>query len=422
LSGSEIFVYAWLIPRSLIMVEITFSYIHDSEHDERIWAAFMEEFCAEYGVKVHPKRMAWDTAWADLFSYTSLGHSPQVSHVGNTWISSLVRMNALRPFKPEEIADMGEAQDFMVPNWEMGTFPGDKRIWAIPWTGWIHVVCYRKDLLEQAGIDPSRAFGTIEAIKATVECLVDSSLEIPWLNAQLPRSYRDLLHIASSWVWAAGGDFIDKDGTKALFNSPHAIDGLKSWLDIYRAVPVPYKKLSLEETFDLFKAGRAAAVLANIHTANVFMDMQENPAVRDNLGVASVTDVPWTGGGSFVIWDDLRGNPTQEHAAVELVKFLSSKEINLRYRREARGMPSRMSALEETYPLDNPAHDAVMLAAKKGRTYYNMPIWRRIEYQLSEQIGAAVSDATKDPSLDSAGILHAHLDPLAERLSTTLGH
>jgi multiple sugar transport system substrate-binding protein len=404
------------------MVEITFSYIHDFEHDEQIWAGFMEEFCEKHGVKVHLKGMIWDAAWADLFSYTSLGHSPHVSHVGNTWISSLVRMNALRPFKPEEIAAMGGAQGFMSPNWEMGILSGDKRVWAIPWTGWIHVICYRKDLLEQVGIDPEGAFGTIGAAKTTIERLVGSSLEIPWLNAQLPNSYRDLLHIAASWVWAAGGDFIDKDGMKALFNSPQSIDGLKHWLDMYRAVPEAYKKLSLKETFDLFAEGRVAAVLADIHGANIFMDMQTNPVVRDNLGVASVTDVPWTGGGSLVIWDDLRGNPAQEHAAVELVKFLSSKEINLRYRREAGGMPSRMDALNEIYPPGNPAREAVMLAATKGRIYYNMPIWRRIEYQLSEQMRAAVVDATENLSADSASILCAYLDPLAHRLSITLGH
>lgn len=404
------------------MVEIEFSYIHDFERDAQVWSSFMDEFGAQHGIKVHLRPMVWDTAWAELFSFTSNAKGPQVSHIGNTWVSSLARMNVLRAFKPDEIAEVGGAWDFITPNWETGMLPGDRRVWAIPWTAWIYLICYRKDLLEQVGIDPTDAFGTIKANKETVERLTSSSLEIPWLNAQLPVSSRDLLHIAASWVWAAGGDFVDKKATKALFNSPQALDGLKDWLDIYRIVPEAYKKLTQRETFDLFRAGRVAAVLANIGGANALINTQDNFAMRNNLGVASVTETPWTGGGGFVVWDHVRGNSQQEHAAVELVKFLSSKEINLRYWRETGGTPSRMDALREIYSPGNPAREAVMLAATNGRGYYNISVWRRIEQQLSEEIGAIMHDAAENPSLDSVQILRKHLDPLAKRVDTTLGN
>jgi ABC-type glycerol-3-phosphate transport system substrate-binding protein len=117
----------------------------------------------------------------------------------------------------------------------------------------------------------------------------------------------------------------------------------------------------------------------------------------------------------------VRGNPHQEHAALALVKFLSSKEINLRYHQETDSMPARIDALDEIYAGGNPARDAVMLAATKGRGYYNVPIWRRIEQQLSEEIGAIIRDTAENPSVESVDILRKHLDPLAERVSSTLG-
>ncbi len=402
------------------MLEIEYSYIRDFRGDDAIWPDIMEEFRAQYGVQVRLRSMTWDTAWVELFSFGSNDKGPHVSHIGNTWVSSLARMNVLRPFKPEEIANVGGAWDFIAPNWETGILPGDKRIWALPWTAWIYVICYRKDLLEQVGIDPVEAFGTIKTTRETVKRLAASSLEIPWLNAQLPVSYRDLLHIAASWIWAAGGDFFDRNGTKALFNSGPAIEGLKDWLEIYRAVREPHKKLTQQETFDLFRAGKAAAVLADIRTTNGLIDMQDNPTVRDNLGVASVTDVPWTGGGSFVVWDHVRSNLLQEKASVDLVRFLASKEINMRYRLASGNMPSRMDALHEVYAPGNPARDAVMLAATKGRGYYNIPIWRRIEQQLSEEMGGVIHDTVADLSMDPVVKLHAHLDSLAERVNNTL--
>lgn len=404
------------------MMEIEFSYIRDVNHDERIWAAFMDEFRIRHGINVRLRQLTWDTAWVQLFSFTTNDKGPHVSHIGNTWVSSLARMNVLRPFKPDEIASVGGAWDFIAPNWETGMLPDDKRVWAIPWTAWIYVICYRKDLLEQAGIDPAHAFGTVRTVSETVQHLVASSIKIPWLNTQLPVSYRDLLHMAASWIWAAGGDFIDKEAKKVLFNSPQSIEGLKDWLDIYRAVPTAYKKLSQKETFDLFGAGRAAAVLASIRGANAFINGDDHPIVQNNLGIASVTETPWTGGGSLIVWDHVRSKPQHEHAAVELVKFLASKEINLRYHHESGSLPSRMDALHKVYPHDNPAHEAVMLAASKGRGYYNVPIWRRIEQQLSEEIGAIMRDVAKNPSADSVDILHGHLDPLAERVAAALGN
>ena len=83
-------------------------------------------------------------------------------------------------------------------------------------------------------------------------------------------------------------------------------------------------------------------------------------------------------------------------------------------------MPARVDALEEIYPIGNPLHEPIELAAHKGRAYYNIPLWRRIEFQLSQALGAVVKEAHENPSADSAGILRAQLEPLARRLNVTL--
>lgn len=399
------------------MVEIEFSYIWDNANDERLWAEFMDEFGAKHGVKVHVREpMTWDNAWAELFSYASLGKAPHISHIGSSWINSLARLNVLRPFKPDELSAIGGSWDFSTPNWDAGVLADDKRIWAIPWTTWTYVICYRKDLLEQVGIDPTSAFINIKTISETLHTLNASALDIPWLNPQLPVSYRDLLHVAASWIWAAGGDFTDKDGRTVTFNHTEAIQGLKYWLETYRAVHPAYKTLSQPEIFDLFRQGHAAAVLANIHGANTFIDEDSAPVVREHIGVAPISQTPWTGGGSFVVWQHTRNNPQQEHAAIELVKFLACKSINIRYHNATNSMPSRIDALKHVYPDGNLIRDTIMQTATKGRHYYNTPLWRRIEQQLCEALGAIVNEQLNNPTANSETLLHQHLDPLARRL------
>ena len=404
------------------MVEIDFSYILDYPNNRPVWQMLMDEFGTSHDVKVHLHEMTWDTAWADLFSYTSLRQGLQVSHIGNTWVGGLARMNVLRPFKQDEILAMGGPKVFLSPNWESGLLPDDKRLFAIPWTGWIYVICYRKDLLERAGINGSSGFGSLAATHKTIERLVASNLEIPWLNPEIPVAFRDLLHIAASWVWAAGGDFINYEGTRALFNSPQALRGLKEWLDLYRAVPGPYKQLSSAGTIDLFRQGRVAAVLTNINIAHQLVNSQDDPAMRENLGIATVTDVPWTGGGSLVIWENVTGSPRlQEQAAVDLVTFLASKDINLRYQQAVGSMPSRLDALEQAYPVGHPLRAAVMQAARNGRGYHSVAAWRRVEALLSDELGAVVKEVMEDTAADPEKVLQTHLDPLAERLRIMLG-
>ena len=403
------------------MVEIVFSYIQDYPNNELAWQTLVDEFSAQHKVKIHLHKMLWDTAWSELFGYASQVKGPHVSHIGNTWVGGLARMNALRPFKQDEVIASGGAPAFIRANWESGLLMEDNRVWAIPWTGWIYAICYRKDLLAKAGIDPSTAFGTINTLDGTIGRLVASNLEIPWLNPEVPVAFRDLLHIAASWIWAAGGDFINYEGTKVLFNSPEAMRGLKEWLDTYRAVPEAFKRLTSTQTIDLFRQGKAAAVLANIYSAHSLVGMQDNPEVRENLGIASVTDVPWTGGGSLVIWQHVTSSPRQqEQAAVDFVKFLGSRSVNVRYHRDVNSMPSRVDALNEIYLEGNPLRGAVMQAARNGRGYHSVSIWRRVESQLSDELGAVVKEVTENPSADPESVLHAHLDPLAERLNVTL--
>src|SRR5688572_315921 len=404
------------------MIEIKLSYIYNFEQDEQLLAELLDEFGAQHGIKVQLQRMTWGTAWADLFTIASNGAGADVSHIGSTWVSSLAKMNALRAFKPTEVAEMGTPMTFMEPARQSTRLFEDERVWSIPWTCWIYVVCYRKDLLKKAGIDVSRAFGMIQAFSETLTTLKNSSLEIPWLNQYNPESYTDLLHLAASWIWAAGGDFIDGSGTKVIFDSPQAIQGLIGWLDTFRKVPNEYRNLPRLEARKLFVEGGAAGLLCDINIANSIIATEKNTLIQENLGITSLTHVPWTGGGNFVIWDHTRGHPGVEKASLELIKFLVSKESNLRWMHAAGQMPARIDALEESYPQGHPLHNAIMLAAQQGRAYVNVPLWRRIEYQLGQELGAVLQEANDNPSADSGTILRTHMESLARRLNITLGN
>ena len=83
-------------------------------------------------------------------------------------------------------------------------------------------------------------------------------------------------------------------------------------------------------------------------------------------------------------------------------------------------MPSRLDALEQAYPVGHPLREAVMQAARNGRGYHSVSVWRRVEALLSDELGAIVKEVTENTAADPEKVLHAHLDPLAERLRIML--
>ncbi len=404
------------------MIELELSTIPDSENDTQTLTRLVEEFGAKFGTKVRLRNMTWNVAWTDLLTIASQGKGPDVSHIGGTWVSSLVAMNALRPFKPHEIQSMGGPAAFMAPTWQSGVVVGDERVWAIPWTGYIYVICYRKDLLASTGIDETHAFGTPDALIATLKRLQSSSLEIPWLNPYIPPPYTDLLHMASSWVWANGGQLIADDGKKALFAEPPAIRGLTQWLDSHRTVAQAWQQLGTGECVTLFAEGRAAAVQTDIRTADSFIAGQASEVVRQNLGVATITQTPWCGGGSFVIWRHIQGMTERERLVVELVKFLTSAENETLWAREVQSMPAHREALAAIYTDDHPLKSAVEQASLHGHTYPTVSLWRRLEHQMAQALGALVNEAFDNPAVDSEILIRQRMEPLAERINLMFGN
>lgn len=399
------------------MIELELSTIPDSDLDLQVLTRLANEFGEANHVRVRISPMTWANAWTDLLTIASHGRGPDISHIGGSWTSSLIMMNALRPFLPSELEQLGGASAFMQPTWLSTRLAGDDKCYAIPWTGYIYVICYRRDMLKQAGIDEATAFGSIDALSATIKKLSQSSLEIPWLNPPIVAPYNDYLHMAASWVWGAGGQFIDDSGTRLVFDSEETIRGVTAWLDTHLAVRAEHVDIDTIGGLDLFAQGKVAAILTDIRNADSFFARENLPFALEDLGVATLTEVPWCGGGNFVVWNHTRGEPEREKAAVGLVQFLNNRENQLLWANVVKSMPARLDVLEEIYQPGHPLRDAIMLAARRGLPYTSVPLWRRVEYQLAMALGGILDEARQNPGKEPSQIVRDSLEPLARRLN-----
>jgi multiple sugar transport system substrate-binding protein len=229
------------------------------------------------------------------------------------------------------------------------------------------------------------------------------------------------MHTAASWVWGAGGGFISDDGKRVLFNHPKSLAGLASFYSLYREMAPQARGLETTDAVNLFSGGQAAILIASCDEIQILGKGTANPLVLANMGTALPTGIPWFGGGNLVVWRHAREHPEREKAAVALVQYLSSQKAQMRRAEIDSTLPARLDALTDLKLKPESLNRTFQQAVKTGRPYRAVPLWRRIEYQLGQELVLIREEVMGDPQANIEEILHRHLDPLARRMDLTLG-
>jgi len=401
------------------MTAIDFSFIPDSDADFQNMTQLMADFKRETGLEVNLIRMEWGDAWQKLISIATKGTGADVSHVGSTWVSSLIVMDSLRPISRQIVSRIGGEQVFVHSAWAQVVSPEDRDVYGVPISTYSYVVAYRKDLLAQAGLHSGSAFATPAALEATVQKLdALKAAEHTWLMPIVPHPFNDIVHMAASWVWSSGGHFIDNRGKQVLFNSPATLAGLKSYLSLLRRGP-KLEYLGQNTCMDMLLNGKAAAVITDARAVLAALK-NKSPNIA-NIGAASLMGIPWTGGGSVVVWRHTYGYPERLEASFKLVEFLSRKQTMLEFAHSSQVLPSRTDALDELLPPDHVLRAVMLQLVSTGRSYRPIPLWHRIEYQFGEELGAVAKELAKNPKADLDSAVTNAMNSITERLNLTLG-
>jgi multiple sugar transport system substrate-binding protein len=401
------------------MTTIEFSFIPDADSDHEAIARLMTDFKNETGIDVKLKRMEWGNAWPQLIGVATQGQGADISHVGSTWVSSLMTMNALRPIPSHVINKIGGEQSFVHSTWSNVVAEDDRQVYGIPLSAYVYIVAYRKDLLQQTGLNPVTAFATPAALEETVRCLEAlHATKNAWLMPIVPHPFNDFVHMAVSWIWSSGGHILDNRGKQVLFNSPAALVGLKSFLKVLRRVPnTDY--LGADECMNALSEGKASAVITDARALNAAIQMK--PPNIENIGAAGLLSIPWSGGGSMVVWRHTHGYPDRLEATYKLIEFMVRKQTMMDLANSCYILPSRTDALDELFPPDHILRPVMLQLISTGRSYRTIALWHRIEHQFGLELGTAAKKLMSDPNADLDSTVEEAMESLAYRLNLTLG-
>ena len=401
------------------MTSIDFSLIPDAEAGYETIVRLVSAFKRETEIDVNLKRMEWGDAWPQLIGISTNGQGADISHVGSTWVSSLMTMNALRPIPAHLISKIGGDQAFVHSTWANVVAEQDRQPYGIPLSAYVYVVAYRKDLLQKAGLNSSTAFATPQALAESVRRLESlNATEVAWLMPIVPHPFNDLVHMAASWIWSSGGHIMDNRGKQVLFNSPAALTGLKSFISLLRRVPNE-GYLGADMCMEALLNGRAAAVITD--AASLLAAIENKSPNIENIGAASLMSIPWSGGGSIVIWRHTYGYPDRLEASYKLAEFLVRKQSMLDLASNSYALPARTDALDELFPPDHILRPVMLQLISTGRSYRTIALWHRIEHQFGVELAHAVNQLLKDPNADLDTTVTQAMNSLAERLNLTLG-
>lgn len=377
--------------------------------------AVLAEFEARQHVQVQIVPLSWDSAWTQIVKYALYGDAPAVSEIGSTWVASLATMNALRPFTAQEILSFGGQAAFLPAAWQSGQILNDPTLWAMPWLAETRVIFYWRDMLEAASLDAQTAFQTPDQLAHTLAHLKSRGIAAPWCVPTQPTL--TTFHDVASWIWGAGGDFLAADQRRVLFNQAEARAGLRSYYDLQRFLPPADRSIAAGASDALFLSGQAAATLSGPWLWPMAeAQLAANQAAR--LGAALPPGVPLVSESHLAIWRTL--SPHHEHQAVELVRFLTTKQAQLKCSQQTGLLPVHTEALAVPHYADHPIYRVMRQGVQSGRSFPAMRLWGLLEERLTSALGNIWQKilAAEQPDLDV--IIQAELDPLAQRLNHTL--
>jgi multiple sugar transport system substrate-binding protein len=394
------------------MEDIELSVMSHGAQEDEAFVQLLQEFQAKSHIRTHVQFLPWNTAASHLIKVALYHNGPDVSEVGNTWVSDYVAMNALYAFSLGEIDSLGGKAAFWPVVWNRGQGGISSTSWvSVPWYADTRLIYYRKDLLEQAGIDEATAFHSPQALLNTLACLQKHGDALPWV---IPSAHsRMLLHHLASWVWGAGGDFLDDSGKQVRFNETQAFEGIIHYFETGRFLSPPARNLDEGEADLLFLSGQVAATLSGMWLYNMALNY---PVGRDRLGVCLPPGVPFVGGSDLVMWRHTQ----RPHVAMELIRFLTSHRVQSSYLELIGQLPVRMDAVNTERQANDPVYQTMLAALHTGRSFPSISMLGLVEGRLVDAGPHIWSEIFSTPDADIPTIVHHTLDRVAKRLNITL--
>lgn len=403
-SGPNVTLEMWIMPNSAKSVDDV----------QKVLADFYK---ANPNIKVNVTEVGWGDALTKITTALQSGVGPDITQVGTTWVGGFAVTKGLRTFTDAEVTAMGGGNNFTEAAWNTSRLLGSNEVVAIPWFVETRALLYRTDVLQKAGLDPATAFKDWTSFSDSLRKMKDAGAGMIKAPFAYPgKGDWNVVHNFAPWVWSAGGEILNKEGSKAAFNSEAGVSGAQFYSKLYSDGLVLKEALE-KNTADVeafWGNGDIGAVIGGpwmIKNAKLPKSLNgySESLVAKNMGATVIPAgpagaKPFVGGSNLVV---MKASKNQD-AAVKVVQYLASKKAQLDYADITGNLPATRDGQADARYTGDPLYKVFLDSLKTGRSYPTVAAWNGIEEAVKKNLSilwddvAAGKTTTVKERLDAA--------------------
>jgi multiple sugar transport system substrate-binding protein len=322
-------------------VTIEFAQWWAPELPEGAFQGLIDQFEEENpGISVELISGPYASTKEQLFAGAASGTMPDVVGLDGAWVSDFANQGA--------IADLTALMD------EYGMDDGnlasqiqiDGSTYMIPVVNFVYPLFVNTDLLAQAGI--SEVPSTRSEFEAAAQAVTDLGTASGWVLPLSLEAPNGIQNDVMSWNWASGGSMLDDGGLPDLTNDDvvSTVEFVQGLWDDGVIAPGSFT-MKEQDKVEEFTNGRVGMMIDSLSHINLIQE--SNPDLNFDIAAIPAEDgydgergIPYASWGIGVA----DGSDNQE-AALKLVEFLMSTEINSELSTIANAFPGNTESAPE---------------------------------------------------------------------------
>lgn len=349
-------------------------------------------------VKVVPQILTWEKTLEKLSSSMAVGDPPELAALMTSQINTLYARGWLNPLT-EVVDSLGGDKYFMK---SPGYVEIEGEHWMVP-VGTIPLkLTYRRDLLEEAGMEEPRTWD--ELLKAaeamTADTNGDGEIDRYGISFCCNRSYCPATFFLSL-LWSNGGNVLDEKGN-VVFDSEETVETLKFLKELVQYTPPGAPNSGWADAVDNYSTGTVGIAMYS-ELRPLVVAYNRNPEIAENTDIMPIpTRTPkeesqarWTTMG----WVLLKNSPDQE-AAKKFVEWFMEPDRLIEYYHSITGgvltAPAEIPVLESEKLWDHKLYKKFRPIVEEFSSYTNNSVIPSFEHPkiLHASIAVFMNDLT----------------------------
>lgn len=327
---------------------------------------------ANPGRRVRVQALPWTAAHERLLTAYAGNALPDVAQVGNTWVSEMTAIGALRPVEPSE---QGLLED---------NFPGvletnriGDRYFALPWYVDTRLLFYRTDLLARAGYEaPPQDWADW---KASMHAVKRVAGEGNYAILMPLNEFEQLL----TFGLQQDEPLLRDESSRGNFSSPGFVAALEFYKSLFDEGLAPVASATqISNVWNEFSRGFFSYYFSGPWSIGDFQ-RRLAPEFQDKWATAEMPGpnglgASAPGGSSLVVFRDAR----DPEAAWSLVRHLLDPQTQIAFHAVTGNLPARVSAWQAPALANDPYVATFGRQLQRAKPVPKVPEWERIVTEM----------------------------------------